>query len=241
MNLGENIYRLRAEQGMSQEALAAALEVSRQSVSKWENNSAVPELEKLIKMSEVFGVTLDQLVGKASPTPPPAHAPEVIIREATPPHRTIGIILLCFGLLVTLLLSILGGFVVGAMLGLPFTIIGCICIASAEGILFKCVWAFSSIYVPLLYYFMLNFMGFGPSLRVGILVVWFVILALISLILHRKGKLSADSKKLMVGCLLVAVVLFGLLGIANRIMYQRTGLYSTTEEIPISSVTTEEP
>lgn len=241
MNLGENIYRLRSEQGMSQEALAAALEVSRQSVSKWENNSAVPELEKLIKMSEVFGVTLDQLVGKESPTPPPAPAPEVIIREATPPHRTIGVILLCFGLLVTLLLSILGGFVVGVMLGLPFTIIGCICIASTEGILFKCVWAFSSIYVPLLYYFMLNFIGFGPSTRIGILVVWFVILVLISIVLHRKGKLSADSKKLMVGCLLVAVVLFGLLGIANRIMYQRTGLYSTTEEIPISSVTTEEP
>ena len=241
MNLGENIYRLRSERGMSQEALAAALEVSRQSVSKWENNSAVPELEKLIKMSEVFGVTLDQLVGKASPTPPPAPAPEVIIREATPPHRTIGIILLCFGLLVTLLLSILGGFVVGVMLGLPFTIVGCICIASAEGILFKCVWAFSSVYVPLLYYFMLNFMGFGPSTRIGILVIWFVILILISLRLHRKGKLSPDSKKLMVGCIIIALVLFGLLEIANRIMYQRTGLYSTTEEIPISSVTTEEP
>ena len=241
MNLGENIYRLRSERGMSQEALAAALEVSRQSVSKWENNSAVPELEKLIKMSEVFGVTLDQLVGKASPTPPPAPAPEVIIREATPPHRTIGIILLCFGLLVTLLLSILGGFVVGVMLGLPFTIVGCVCIAGTEGILFKCVWAFSSVYVPLLYYFMLNFIGFGPSTRIGILVIWFVILVLISIVLHRKGKLSPDSKKLMVGCIIIALVLFGLLEIANRIMYQRTGLYSTTEEIPISSVTTVEP
>ena len=101
MNLGENIYRLRTEQGMSQEALAAALEVSRQSVSKWENNSAVPELEKLIKMSEVFGVTLDQLVGKEAPTPPPAPAPEVIIQEAAPPHRTIGVILLCFGMVST--------------------------------------------------------------------------------------------------------------------------------------------
>ena len=226
---------------MSQGDLADALDVSRQSVSKWENNSAVPELEKLMKMSEVFGVTLDQLVGKEAPTPPPAPAPEVIIREATPPHRTIGIILLCFGLLVTLLLSILGGFVVGVLLGLPFTIVGCICIASTEGILFKCVWAFSSIYVPLLYYFMLNFIGFGPSTRIGILVVWFVILALISLILHRKGKLSPDSKKLMIGCILIAVVLFILLGIANSMLYQSTAIYTNTEEIPISSVTTDEP
>ena len=47
MNLGENIYRLRAEKNMSQGDLADALEVSRQSVSKWENNSATPELDKL--------------------------------------------------------------------------------------------------------------------------------------------------------------------------------------------------
>ena len=241
MNLGENIYRFRTEQGMSQEALAAALEVSRQSVSKWENNSAVPELEKLIKMSETFGVTLDQLVGKESPTPPPAPAPEVIIRETTPPHRTIGVILLCFGLLVTLLLSILGGFVVGVTLGLPFTIVGCVCIASSEGILFKCAWAFSSVYAPLLFYFMLNFIGFGPSIRVGILVVWFTVLFLISIVLHQKGKLSPDSRKLMIGCILIAVVLFILLGIANSMLYQSTAIYTNTEEIPISSVTTEEP
>ena len=62
MNLGENIYRLRTEKNMSQGDLADALEVSRQSVSKWENNSAVPELDKLKKMSQLFDVTLDELV-----------------------------------------------------------------------------------------------------------------------------------------------------------------------------------
>ena len=71
MNLGETIYRLRTGRGMSQDALAGALDVSRQSVSKWENNAAVPELEKLIKMSDVFGVTLDELAGREAPTPPP--------------------------------------------------------------------------------------------------------------------------------------------------------------------------
>jgi len=49
MSLAENIYRLRTEQNMSQLDLADALEVSRQSVSKWETGTAVPELEKLIK------------------------------------------------------------------------------------------------------------------------------------------------------------------------------------------------
>ena len=65
MNLGENIYHYRTANNMSQGALAAALEVSRQSVSKWENNTSVPELDKLLKMSQLFGVTLDELL---SPT-----------------------------------------------------------------------------------------------------------------------------------------------------------------------------
>ena len=71
MNLGETIYRLRTGRGMSQDALAGALDVSRQSVSKWENNAAVPELDKLLKLSEIFGVTLDELVGRETPAPPP--------------------------------------------------------------------------------------------------------------------------------------------------------------------------
>lgn len=62
MNLGENIYRLRTAKNMSQGDLANALEVSRRSVSKWENNSAVPELEKLVKMAELFEISLDSLV-----------------------------------------------------------------------------------------------------------------------------------------------------------------------------------
>ena len=73
--LGENIYRYRNERGLSQGDLANAVEVSRQSVSKWENNSAVPELDKLIKMSRLFNLTLDELVfgKKEDPeiSPPP--------------------------------------------------------------------------------------------------------------------------------------------------------------------------
>ena len=62
MNLGERIYTLRTEKEMSQGDLAEALDVSRQSISKWETNGSVPELEKLVKLSEIFGITLDELV-----------------------------------------------------------------------------------------------------------------------------------------------------------------------------------
>ena len=62
MKLGETIYRLRTEKRLSQEELAERLDVSRQSISKWETDAAVPELDKLVKLSELFGVTLDALV-----------------------------------------------------------------------------------------------------------------------------------------------------------------------------------
>lgn len=62
MNFGEKIYSLRTKAGLSQGELADRLDVSRQAVSKWENNSAVPELDKLLKMSELFSVSLDELV-----------------------------------------------------------------------------------------------------------------------------------------------------------------------------------
>ena len=233
MNLGETIYRLRTGRGMSQDALAGALDVSRQSVSKWENNAAVPELDKLIKLSEVFGVTLDELVGRDAPAPTPPAAPPA---QSPPPYRTIGAILLGFGLLTTLLLSILGGFALGVIVGLPFTIAGSICIASTEGILFKSAWAFFSIYAPLLSYFALNFMGFGWGIRIGILVIWFVVLVMITLRLNRKGKLSKDSKKLMIGCVIIAFVLFASLEIANSIRYHSYDRQTATEPLDVSCI-----
>ena len=62
MKLHEKIYTLRTEKKLSQGDLAELLDVSRQSVSKWETGASVPDLDKLIKMSDLFGVTLDALV-----------------------------------------------------------------------------------------------------------------------------------------------------------------------------------
>ena len=62
MKLGEKILNCRKKLGLSQEQLGEKVGVSRQTVSKWESNNAVPELEKLIKLSEIYNVTLDELV-----------------------------------------------------------------------------------------------------------------------------------------------------------------------------------
>ena len=97
MNLGENIYRLRTAKNMSQGDLADALEVSRQSVSKWENNSAVPELDKLVKMAQVFDVSLDTLVN-GTDAPGTQNLPSTQ-KSVLAAKDIVGIILIGFGLL----------------------------------------------------------------------------------------------------------------------------------------------
>lgn len=63
MTLGEQIQSLRKTAGFSQEELGDRLGVARQSVSKWESDTTVPELEKLIAMSKLFGVSMGTLLG----------------------------------------------------------------------------------------------------------------------------------------------------------------------------------
>lgn len=62
MSLGENIQFYRSKAGITQEQLAERLEVSRQSVSKWESNTTYPEMEKLLQMCEMFSCSLDTLL-----------------------------------------------------------------------------------------------------------------------------------------------------------------------------------
>lgn len=63
MNFSENLRRLRKSKDIKQEALAEAMNVSRQTVSKWENGTAMPDFKKLNALAEYFGVTIDELLG----------------------------------------------------------------------------------------------------------------------------------------------------------------------------------
>lgn len=62
MDISEKILKLRKANNLSQENLAEQLNVSRQSISKWETGQSVPETEKLIALSEIFNVTIDYLL-----------------------------------------------------------------------------------------------------------------------------------------------------------------------------------
>lgn len=63
MTMGQRIAQKRKEQNLSQEALGEALGVSRQSISKWESDSSLPEIEKLVALSKLFGVSVGWLLG----------------------------------------------------------------------------------------------------------------------------------------------------------------------------------
>ena len=69
MKLGEKITNLRVMAGLSQEQLAEKLDVSRQSVSKWEMDQSLPQLDKVLQLCELFGVTSDALLSQSSRLP----------------------------------------------------------------------------------------------------------------------------------------------------------------------------
>ena len=168
MSLGETIYRLRTEKNLSQGDLAELLEVSRQSVSKWENDSAVPDLAKIVKLSEVFEVSLDELVKgentsqkkdktqsqETQQAPEPLQRVEVSAVEQEiksgynntetrlPGRKIAGIILFCMAFLAILFLSVLSRAVgAGIVYSSPFWLCGILCFALKRNVGLWCAWA----------------------------------------------------------------------------------------------------
>lgn len=62
MSLGEKIKDYRKKAGLSQEQLAENLNVSRQAITKWENDKGIPDISNLIAISDEFGLSLDELI-----------------------------------------------------------------------------------------------------------------------------------------------------------------------------------
>ena len=62
MNFNEKLINLRKSKGLSQEELGAELQVSRQTISKWESCQSYPDFQRLVLLSDYFGLTLDELV-----------------------------------------------------------------------------------------------------------------------------------------------------------------------------------
>lgn len=94
MTLGDKLSKLRKEKNYTQEQLADILGVSRQSVSKWESDNAYPETDKLIRISELFGCSLDYLLKETNETES-SDEPNVSIRKILREKKSEKI---CFGM-----------------------------------------------------------------------------------------------------------------------------------------------
>ena len=81
MTLADRIQQLRKQKGISQEELADRVGVSRQAVSKWENNLSCPDITILPELASIFGISVDELLGRTPPKEERVHEAEVIKPE----------------------------------------------------------------------------------------------------------------------------------------------------------------
>lgn len=160
MTLGTRIHTLRTQKGLSQGDLAERLGVSRQSVSKWETDASVPELEKLLALSDLFDLSLDELVRGDAPTPAaPDPSPVSTSAPTTATQRggisgrmLAGTVFLCFfGLLVVLGLA-LNSFFSVLILSLPLLLCALVCFTVRRHTALWCTWTAAGSVLLYLYY-----------------------------------------------------------------------------------------
>lgn len=149
MSIGNNIYKLRAEKNLSQGELADILDVSRQSVSKWETDTAVPDLDKLIRLCDFFEVSLDEIVGRKADKP---ETPATLKSETkgSSTQRAIGYILFAFSLPLGFYALLFERGEVGYLIILPialsFMLCGLLCLFAGKRAFYWCLW---TIFAPL--------------------------------------------------------------------------------------------
>ncbi len=90
--LGSKIARLRKEKGYTQEEFSQLLDVTAQAVSKWENDASCPDIMLLPKISQLLGISIDELLGNAIPKTEPAEEakPKVDINKLSLKIRVTG-------------------------------------------------------------------------------------------------------------------------------------------------------
>ena len=145
---GRLIRRLRQENAMTQLQLARQLHISDKTVSKWERGESVPDLDKLLKLSGLFGISLDELVrggpdasggAPGSPVLPRTEAPPAPARW--PQRRAVGLTLLCVGAVLFVVLLLFLGPGNAALLSSPLWVCGGLCLICRRHPALWCAWA----------------------------------------------------------------------------------------------------
>lgn len=232
MNLGDRINKLRTQQNLSQGDLAEALNVSRQSISKWETGASTPDLDKIIKLSELFNVSLDELV-LDKPTSEATPIPDVKIiytekAAANSPSKTAGVVLLCFSALIWLTLSMMSDFLSGLVLAIPFLTCGLICLFSKRNAgLWSCwvIYFFVELYLRLAtgvsVRFVLNPLVYAANMPAHLIVAWallviFAALAIVTIFRFRVP--NSESIRRNIPAVVISWGLFLGIGLFLRIL-----------------------
>ena len=230
--LGERIYKYRTALGLSQLELSELLDVSRQSISKWETDVAVPELSKLVKMAEVFGVSLDALVlGKEDEVKaeeikeepaPAAPVPIAEIRERSRLKTGFGFCFLGVGILLSFLILLLAGdFLAAFILFVPFGVSAFFCLKQFRH---AALWCFESWYCWIAAYFyyatgchwnawlprLIHFPELGIDIQTVISFGFFLLLVFfifMTVFVHRKEKIELSKKKHIILAIVTALAL----------------------------------
>ncbi|MFA9464434.1 MAG: helix-turn-helix domain-containing protein [Velocimicrobium sp.] len=127
MNIADRIQNLRKSKGISQEELADKMGVSRQAVSKWEIEQSTPDIEKIIFMSDYFGVTTDYLLKGIDPKPDEkAKKPDAKI------FSIVGTVLNVIGLILAITIWYEKQVSYSIGLGLAIMVIGCMIFAIGQ-------------------------------------------------------------------------------------------------------------
>lgn len=190
--LGQRIMAYRTKAHLSQDSLAELLEVSRQSVSKWETDASVPELGKLVRLCQVFGVSLDELVkGETTAAAPEPQMTNIVpsqdmvtMAETLRSHRQkiAGIVLLTVGGIACLLQFGL------ILLVWPLLTLGLLCLVTKRVTGLGVGWLLWLAVVAMCYGFtsvnlLMVFHRYAyEALTVQLMIAWFLWLALIALV-----------------------------------------------------------
>lgn len=194
MNLGEKIYELRTKKNLSQGDLADRLDVSRQSVSKWENNTAVPDLDKLIKICDIFEISLDEITGREKHKSVPINKIEEIkeIKNNLTQKQRVTIAL--FGILFICA-------VIFPVFLLPLFVCGIIYLTVKKNPWYWCLWVF---FLPLLF-----IMGFRlAEVSVNTIIIETVFLVVMAAATYKafKDKEIVISKKKSIAILVSSII-----------------------------------
>ena len=114
MNFSENLIKLRRKKGLSQEELGNELNVARQTISKWELGETTPDMNKLIELSNLFEISIDELVDN--------DINNVIVEKVSNTEKLAGItikILKVFGIMLIVFITLIFLFVIIFMVDMP--------------------------------------------------------------------------------------------------------------------------